>query len=110
MTVRVPEQPRAVILHDLNGDGLLDLAVANVGNNRVTILLGNGRGQFIQHDVYLAVKSPIALACADFNKDGRPDLAVALSNDKLMILLGGGHGSFGQQSPYVYGERPSAVV
>ncbi len=92
MTLRVPEQPRALILHDLNGDGRLDLAVANVGNNRVTILLGNGAGQFTKGETYPAVKSPVALAWGDFNKDGHPDLAVALRNDKLMILLGRGNG------------------
>jgi hypothetical protein len=97
-------------LHDLNGDGHLDLAVANVGNNRVTILWGNGAGQFTQGETYPAVKSPVALACGDFNKDGRPDLAVALRNDKLMILLGRGNGLFVQKALYEYGDTPTAVA
>ena len=31
---------------DFNGDGKLDLAVANYGSNTVSVLLGNGNGTF----------------------------------------------------------------
>ena len=38
--------PTSVAAADFNGDGKLDLAVANSGSNNVTILLGNGDGTF----------------------------------------------------------------
>ena len=36
----------AVAVGDFNGDGKLDLAVANHGSNTVSVLLGNGDGTF----------------------------------------------------------------
>src|SRR5215469_3747037 len=38
--------PSSIDVGDFNGDGKLDLAVANAGDNRVNILLGNGNGSF----------------------------------------------------------------
>src|SRR5436309_2598345 len=44
--VAVGTQPASVAIGDVNGDGRLDLAVANYGSGTVTILLGNGSGGF----------------------------------------------------------------
>ena len=38
--------PKSFIINDLNGDTILDLAVANSDDNTITILLGNGNGTF----------------------------------------------------------------
>ena len=38
--------PLGVATADFNRDGKLDLAVANIGNNNVSVLLGNGNGTF----------------------------------------------------------------
>ena len=38
--------PYSVAVGDFNGDGKLDLAVANEGSNNVSVLLGNGDGTF----------------------------------------------------------------
>ena len=38
--------PQAVVTGDFNGDGRLDLAVANASSNTVSILLGNANGTF----------------------------------------------------------------
>jgi hypothetical protein len=40
-----PEQPLVIVTGDFNGDGNLDLAVANAGSNTVTILLGHDPNQ-----------------------------------------------------------------
>src|SRR5258708_9470431 len=37
---------QAVVTADFNGDGRLDLAVANAGDNTVSVLLGNSNGTF----------------------------------------------------------------
>src|ERR1039458_10619654 len=42
----VGSQPNSEAVGDFNGDGKLDLAVANGGDNTVSILLGNGNGVF----------------------------------------------------------------
>jgi len=63
---------------DFNGDGLLDIAVANQDSNTVTILLGIGNGGFSPAPGSpLAVGvSPLLIEAGDFNGDGIPDLAV----------------------------------
>ncbi|MBL8797070.1 MAG: VCBS repeat-containing protein [Planctomycetia bacterium] len=94
--------PTSLALGDYDGDGRLDLAVTNIGNNTtdpgrntVSILLGQGDGTFAAE-----VRVPVGLApqrvlAGDFTGDGRLDLVVALSGQAAMILLvGDGQGQF----------------
>jgi hypothetical protein len=63
---------------DFNGDGKLDLVVANAGtqsSDNVSLLLGNGDGTF-QAAVNYGAGSNFSATSADFNGDGRLDLAV----------------------------------
>jgi hypothetical protein len=87
--------PRSIRAADLNGDGKLDLAVANHGNNDISVFLGKGMGTFKSAATYAAGTGPTCLAVADLNSDGKLDLAVSndLSAD-LSILLGKGDGTF----------------
>ena len=82
--------PIAIAVGDLNGDGKLDLAVANIGSNAVTVLLGNGSGGFTAapRSPFAVGTNPIALTIADFNGDGRADLAVANKSNDVTVLLG----------------------
>jgi hypothetical protein len=82
---------------DFNGDGSLDIAVANYDSNSLTILLGNGDGTFSA-----AAGSPItvgtnprAIAPGHLNGDAHTDLAVTnLGSNTVSILLGNGDGTF----------------
>src|SRR5580658_474305 len=87
--------PDAVAVGDFNGDGKLDLVVANEGSNNVGILLGNGDGTFQAAVNYGVGSAPTSVAVGDFNGDGKLDLAVVneLSNN-VSILLGNGDGMF----------------
>lgn len=83
-----------VISADLNGDGNLDLVEAvHTGPSIITILLGDGNGNFnpVTESTITASGAPIAVA--DFNGDGIPDLLFA-SSDSLTVLLGNGDGTF----------------
>jgi hypothetical protein len=78
---------------DFNGDGRLDLAVANNFSNSVAVLLGNGDGTFAPPVDYGVPNGPTSVAIGDFNGDGRPDLTVT-AGDAVSILLGNGDGTF----------------
>jgi hypothetical protein len=111
-TVPADTTPAAVTVGDFNGDGKIDLAVANNGSDNVSVLLGNGDGSF-QSAINSSVGThPIALASGDFNRDGVPDLAVVNSGGGVSILLGVGNGNFTQPigSPFGVGTTPSAVA
>src|SRR5438132_1390182 len=86
--------PCSMAIGDRNGDGKLDLAVANFDVNTVTILLGSGDGTFAPASSPPATAGP-ALVVGDFNGDGKLDLAVTnRGNGTLTILLGNGDGTF----------------
>src|SRR5271168_692011 len=84
--------PAFVATADFNGDGKPDLIAVNSLSGDVTVLLGNGKGEFVVGPNYAAGSgnngvSPSA-AVGDFNGDGRPDLAVsnAFTNNMSVLL------------------------
>jgi hypothetical protein len=90
--ITVGTQPWALVAGDFNNDGKLDLAIVNRPNSgygSVTLLLGNGDGTFAQASgsPYTVGHSPDAIAAADFNGDGKLDLAVANSIDGTVSIL-----------------------
>jgi len=87
--------PFALATGDFNGDGKLDLVVANFGSNNISVLLGNGDGTFQAAVNYSAGSGPRSIAVGDFNGDGRLDLAVAnATSSDISIFLGKGDGTF----------------
>lgn len=78
-TISLPPgfRPSSLAAADLNGDGHIDLAVADSGNNTVSVLLGNGDGTFRQRTDYSTGSDPVYVALGDFNNDGAEDIAVA---------------------------------
>jgi len=91
-------KPLAVAVGDFNGDGKLDLAVALGNSASVTILMGKGDGTFQTARTVTtagsALYDPVALTVADFNHDGRLDIATANSSVGASVLLGNGDGTF----------------
>ncbi len=72
---------------DFNGDGALDLVVANFGSGNVSVLLGNGDGTFRAAVDYGAGSGPRSVAVGDFNGDGKVDLAVANGGSNNVSVL-----------------------
>lgn len=86
-------------LGDFNGDGKLDLAVANLGTpGFVSVLLGNGDGTFQAQLKTKVVRSPGLIAAGDLNGDGKLDLVTAdqcgCRKSSINALLGNGDGTF----------------
>ncbi len=95
--ITVGNFPEAVKIGDFNGDGLQDLAVANAKDNTISILLGNGDGTFAQAagSPFPVGAFPFFLVVADFDGNGKADIAVSNANDNTVsILLGNGDGTF----------------
>jgi len=107
----VGADPYFIAVADLNGDGKLDLAVADSSADSISILLGNGDGTFQDPAYYAVSEQPVSVAVGDFNGDGKPDLAVAnyLTNN-VSILLGNGDGTFQAGVTYAAERSPTSVA
>jgi FG-GAP-like repeat len=96
------------LLGDFNGDGRVDVAVFGVdhttGQNAVAVMLGNGNGTFqtgVETVLGGVLGTPQFGTCsgtaADFNDDGKVDIAFLPSNGgaiSLVVLPGNGNGTF----------------
>ena len=125
--------PVSVIAGDFNGDGKLDLAVADDGDlngyasaaGGVSVLLGNGNGTFQPAVTYGAGAGPASLVAGDFTGNGTLDLAVEDPGDEfsgspyendpggVYVLLGNGDGTFQTATVYASGggaTEPGSIV
>jgi FG-GAP-like repeat len=90
-------QVNALAIGDFNSDGKADVAVA-ASDGTLYLYLNSGDGSLtLSKTVYTyancsSLGSPVAVA-ADFNRDGKRDLALSVNN-QLQILFGNGKGAF----------------
>jgi hypothetical protein len=121
----------SVAVADVNGDGKPDIIVANQGtynptthkfdNRGVSVLLGKGDGTFQKPQTFDANPYLVAVAVADVNGDGKPDLIVAHRGtydpttgkpdySGVDVLLGKGDGTFGPPQTFNGGSNPFSVA
>jgi hypothetical protein len=78
--ISTPADPHGLAVGDLNADGLPDIVVACTGSNELAVLInttvpGSTVPTFAVPLTLSPVERPAAVAIADFNKDGKPDIA-----------------------------------
>jgi hypothetical protein len=103
---------------DFNNDGRPDLAIASRLNSVVEVLRGNGDGTFHSPDLLpisavgsLTFPSITSVALADFQHDGKLDIAVtSAASNTVGVFLGNGNGSFQSRIDYAVGVKPQSVV
>ncbi len=94
---------------DFTGNGITDIATPE------GIFLGTGDGTFETSSVGLPLLNPndnyTAIVAADFNGDGKLDLAlVDAETDTVDVLLGNGDGTFQAPQEYPVGSGPESLV
>ncbi len=87
----------AVAVGDFNGDGKLDIVVADGAASTVEVVLNSGTGTVGSVVASVSgVSAPSSLVVGDFNGDGNLDIALHNRFDlNIVVLLGNGDGSFG---------------
>lgn len=127
-TYTTGNNPAGIAAVDFFENGQLGLAVVNSGDNTITILLPNGDGTFRPgNTISLPGVYPTQLVAADFNGDGKIDLAVlntcgsgpavscfpapAQFPGSVTILLGNGDGTFSiSPNQPTTGHNPGAIA
>jgi len=97
----------SVLTHDIQslfGDSLSGFVW------QFTSLVEDGSGFYTLLTAYAAANGPNSVIIADFNDDGKLDLAVTNENsNNVSVLLGNGDGSFGSASNFSAGATPYAI-
>lgn len=83
-------EPSAALVGDFNHDGISDVLVADYqvsGGTTVSLFAGNGDGTFKAGKWFRTGFGPLAATAADYNSDGRLDVATADFHDGMSVLL-----------------------
>ena len=116
------DAPFGVAIGDLNADGKPDLAIINspastggasTGTNGLTVLLGDGTGNFamMKGSPFEAGKVPNRVAIGDVNGDEINDIVTSDNgNNKIYLFLMSKAGSVVSQSAITVGNSPKGVA
>lgn len=110
------DDPQALVLEDLDGDGHLDAVVANSRDDTVSVFPGVADGFFAAKTDHATGSKPGSIEVVDLNGDGSLDLVVSHNTgtplSSFSVLLGDGAGSFAERTHRTVslpGVIPSAI-
>jgi Flp pilus assembly secretin CpaC len=102
-STNLTNNPSSVVVADFNGDGFLDIAVANQGDNSISLFRGHGDGTFtkfpaspfkLTNTAPISEIAPVAMATGNFrnktnsiNNAAEVDLAVVNQSSKNVAIL-----------------------
>ena len=91
----VGERPNEIAIGDFNGDGVSDLAVANVSSNFISILEGNSDGTFnAAENIAINDSGAYSVSVEDIDGDGIDDLIVGTTSSEVLVLQGESNSNF----------------
>jgi hypothetical protein len=110
--------PSAIVAGDFNHDGKSDYITANIDSNTVAVMVGKGKGAFVDIGPGIAGGSRFAgeTIAADFNNDGILDLALANTGvigeigQSVTVFLGKANGTFGTAQNFSVGSQPDGLA
>jgi hypothetical protein len=106
------KSPNDIAVGDFNGDGNLDVVIANTGTPYLTILLGDGKGGFraSPHSPFATTSNPHVhgVAVGDFNGDGKLDVVTdSWGRNQILMFTGDGAGNLNLPGKiFNVGKRP----
>lgn len=107
----VPREPLAVVLADLNRDGLPELIVRSAATATLTVLKNSGGGYPANQRVDSALAAaPLAMVVGDIDGEGSPDAVVALADASFHVLWNDGSGRLFQDRQSVTSLRSGGQV
>ena len=107
--------PLSVAVGDVNGDGNPDLVVGTDSDTAasIAVLLGSGNGTFAAPASLISTYSwPLSVTLADFDGDGKLDLAIEhqAGDPAVTIMPGNGDGTFLNELDVFAGDGPVALA
>ena len=93
--------PQGIVLTDVTGDGHADIVTANLASSDLSLLAGDGSGNFAAAVSLPTDLGPVVVAAGDVDGDGVVDLVTANQTaQSASVLIGDGSGGFAASANY----------
>ena len=109
-SVVASSSPISITTADFDGDGNADLVSTLQSANEVAVFFGNGTGNFGTPSYFATGTNPEYAACADYNGDGKIDIATANYSGGISVLINNGVGGFNSAMSYTTGSNAQNII